>query len=423
MASLFAITAGPGTAQVKATIDRAEKLFEQEDYYNALPLFEELIYKGQDVTNSHLKAGMCNLFLSQPDKGLTHIRQARNPQNEVNPNYQFWLGRAYHLTMKIDSALHCYRKYLMVASPSDDYRKGVEDLIAQIHRTEIHFLHGEKAPFDVQNLGENVNSTYTEHSPLLSPDGRVLVFTSRRPLFANEVPEADGQYAEKLYYSVLASDGKWGKAFPLHPRSRLKGQFSSVQWLGKSDRLLLYSPDHGGSLWETELNGIEFGEPVASRLEVPARYFRPDGSFTPGMERLVYVNNTLFDGTYDLYMAEPRTESRWGKPWKISPMLNSPDDEISPVWLSDGKTMVFSSRGLSGLGGYDLFRTVYDPQTRTFSEPENLGYPINSPGNDTHYFEVERGKKMFIASARASGLGSTDIYLIVPHQEASARDW
>jgi hypothetical protein len=423
MAALFAITTRISTAQVAETLNRAEKLFEQEDYYNSLPLYEELIYKGEDNVNSHLKAGMCHLFLSKPEKGLEHIKKAASPQNEVNPNYQFWLGRAYHLNMKIDSALRCYRKYLVVASQNDEFRKGVEDLIAQVHRTEIHFLHGDKAPYEVANLGENINTPFTEHSPLVSDDGKIMVFTSRRPLFANEVPEADGQYASKLYYSLLQADGKWGKALPLHPRSGHKGQFSSVQWIEKSDKILLFSADHGGSLWSSERDGDEFKDPQLVKSQVPAKFFRPDGCFSPSMDKIIFVNNSLFDGTYDLFVSEKRTEAKWGKPWKVSKLLNTTDDEIAPIWLEDGKTIVFSSKGLKGLGGYDLYKSVYDAETHTFSEPENLGYPINTPGNDTHYFEVEKGRKMYISSARASGMGSTDIYLITPNDHSASNSW
>lgn len=422
IAALLAITHQTLQAQVAATLDKAEKLFEQEDYYNALPLYEELIYKGQDNINSHLKAGMCYLFLSKPEVGLSYIKRAKTPQNEVNPYYQFWLGRAYHLNMKIDSALQSYRKYLLVASTNDDFRKGVEELIGQIHRTEIHFLSGELSPYQITNLGESVNSPYTEHSPICTPDGKLMVFTSRRPLFANEVPEADGEYASKLFYSIKHADGKWSKALPLFPRANLKTQYASVQFIDNGDKLLLYCNDNGSSLWTAERDGNEFKDPVAFQTELPARYFRPDGCFNPGMDKVIFANNTLFDGTYDLFVAERKTELKWFKPWKINKSINSSDDEIAPIWLEDGKTIVFSSKGLKGLGGYDLYKTIYDHETKTFSEPENLGYPINTPGNDTHYFEMPGGKEMFISSARAGGVGGNDIYLIVPTPTMSKQE-
>jgi len=420
MATLFAITTNASLqAQTSETLHRAEKLFEQEDFYNSLPLFEEAIFKGEDLENSNLKAGMCLLFLSKPEAGLQHIKRAKNAQNEVNPNYQFWLGRAYHLNMKIDSALRCYRKYLVVASTNDEFRKGVEDLIGQIHRTEIHFLSGEKEPYDVTNLGENVNSPFTEHSPIVSKDGQILVFTSRRPLFANETPEADGQFASKLYYSIKQTTGVWSKAIPLHPRSNNKIQFTSVQWVG--DKLILMSPEHGGSLWEVEREGVEFKDPVAMKTEIPAKYFKPDGNFNLSMDRVMFANNSLFDGTYDLYMVERRTEAKWSKPWKITKNINSSDDEIAPIWMEDGKTIVFSSKGLKGLGGYDLYKTVYDAETKTFTEPENLGYPINTPGNDTHYFELNKGRTIFLSSSRANGQGGADIYMLKPSEEAHSK--
>jgi hypothetical protein len=402
-------------SQTSVTLQKAEKLFEQEDFYNALPLFEELIYKNEDVTNSNLKAGMCNLFLSRPEEALRQIKIARTPQNEVQPFYQFWLGRAYHLNMKIDSALMCYRKYLVVSSPQDEYRKGVENLIAQVHRTEVHFI-GEKAPYDVINLGENINTRYTEHSPLVAPDGKMIIFTSRRPLQANEVPEADGEYTSKLYFSVMQADGKWAKAQPLFSALSGKKQFSSVQWISNA-KLLIHSASDGGQLWMADREGNELHEPVVYKTGVPERYFRPDGNFNKSMDKVLFVNNTIFDGTFDLYMIEKKTEAKWNKPWKLPRFLNSDDDEIAPVWLEDGKTIVFSSRSSSGLGGYDLYKTTYDAETRTFTEPVNLEYPINTPGNETHYCEIEKGKKMFISSARANSLGGTDIFMIIPHVE------
>ncbi|HRH36323.1 MAG TPA: hypothetical protein PKY12_14755, partial [Catalimonadaceae bacterium] len=310
----------------------------------------------------------------------------------------------------------------VVASQGDDFRKGVEDLIGQIHRTEIHFVSGDQAPYNVSNLGEQVNSPYTEHSPLVSNDGKIIVFTSRRPLFANELPEADGEYTSKLFYSIKLAEGKWSKALPLHPKSNLKAQFATIQWIENSEKLLLYSSENGGSLWEVERDGDEFKDPRPFRADVPSRYFRPDGTFNPGMDKIIFANNTLFDGTYDLFMVERRTESKWGKPWKLNKFINSPDDEIAPMWMEDGKTLVFSSKGIKGLGGYDLYRTRYDAETRTFSEPENLGYPINTPGNDTHYFELDKGKVMFISSARAGGVGGTDIYMITPNDTFSKHE-
>ncbi len=412
----WAITTTTSSAQQSDLLPKAEKLFEQEDYYHALKLFEELIYRGEDPVNSNMKAGMCFLFLSMPEKGLIHIKKAKNGQNNVNPNYQFWLGRAFHLNMKIDSALMCYRRYLATSSPSDEYRRGVEDLIAQIHRTEVHFLSGDKSPYQILNLGENINSLYTEHSPIVSPDGKILVFTSRRPLFADEVSEPDGQYAGKLFYSLKDASGKWSRAMALHPRSGNKAQFSSIQFLGKSDKLLLYSPENNGILWETEWDEKEFKSPVLSKIALPVHYFNPDGHFNPVADRIAFADNSLFDGTYDLFMAERKTEAKWGKAWKISKAINSPEDEIAPMWLSDGKTLVFASRGLKGLGGFDLYKTTYFPDSKTFSEPENMGYPINTPGNDTHF--IEAGKDIFISSARANGMGGNDIYMLTPTDQA-----
>jgi tetratricopeptide (TPR) repeat protein len=406
--------------QYESIEKKAESYYNKEDYHNAAQLFEELIFKNYNLENSYLKGGISFLFLSKPEKGLNYIKKARTPENEVNPNYNFWLGRAYHLNMKMDSALMGYRKYLAVASQNDEYRKGVEELIGQIHRTEIHFLTGDSGPYTVKNVGENINSIYTEHSPLVTSDGKILVFTSKRPLFADERLEGGGEYADKLFYAVRGENGKWEKAQPLFPTKSAKHRYSAIQFIG-GNKLLLYNQDEGGSLWTAEIEGDHFKEPVKSNLNIPAKYFMNNGAINSSLDRIVFVGNTLFEGTFDLFMVEKKTEAKWGKPWKLGRYHNSTDDDIAPFWAEDGVTLVYSSKGLPGLGGYDLYKTKYDPLTKSFSQPENFGYPINTPGNETHYYEVTQGHKktIYISSARFGGFGETDIYEVEYNPELS----
>lgn len=408
-------------AQYESIEKKAEAYYNKEDYHNAAQLFEELIFKKYNLENSYLKAGISFLFLSKPEKGLTYIKSARTPQNETNPNYNFWLGRAYHLNMKMDSALMGYRKYLALAPQNDEYRKGVEELIGQIHRTEIHFITGDAGPYNVKNAGENINSIYTEHSPMVTSDGQIMVFTSKRPLFADERLESGGEYADKLFFATKDSEGKWNKAQPLFPTKNVRRKFTAIQFLEGGKKLLLYNQEEGGSLWLAERDGDHFKEPVKSNLNIPAKYFLNNGTINNSLDKIVFVGNTLFEGTFDLFMVEKVTESKWGKPWKLGRYHNSTDDDIAPFWCDDGVTLVYSSKGLPGLGGYDLYKTKYDAYARTFSQPENFGYPINTPGNETHYYEINNGgrKTIFISSARFGGFGETDIYEVEYNPDVS----
>src|SRR5690606_30514347 len=78
----------------------------------------------------------------------------------------------------------------------------------------------------------------------------------------------------------------------------------------------------------------------------------------------------------------------------------------------DMVTLYFSSKGHKNMGGYDIFRSVYDPKEGKWSPAENLGYPINTPDDDIFYITSADGKRAYYSSVREDGLGYTDIYLI-----------
>ncbi|MBC7485455.1 MAG: PD40 domain-containing protein [Cytophagaceae bacterium] len=73
------------------------------------------------------------------------------------------------------------------------------------------------------------------------------------------------------------------------------------------------------------------------------------------------------------------TESKWSAPQLFSDKINTIYDEHGPYLHPDGKTMYFSSNGLNSVGGFDIFKTVYSDATKSWSDPENIGFPTIQP--------------------------------------------
>src|SRR5690606_27638471 len=78
----------------------------------------------------------------------------------------------------------------------------------------------------------------------------------------------------------------------------------------------------------------------------------------------------------------------------------------------DDVTLFFSSKGRKGMGGYDVFKSTFDPVKNEWSEPVNLGYPINTPDDDIYFVTTKDGKRAYYSSVREDGMGYTDIYMI-----------
>ena len=80
--------------------------------------------------------------------------------------------------------------------------------------------------------------------------------------------------------------------------------------------------------------------------------------------------------------------------------------------LPDGKTLYFASQGHSSMGGYDIFSSVWDEKTNTWTKPQNIGYPLNTPeDNMTIYFSADR-HSAYLSAIRKDGLGDLDIYRV-----------
>ncbi|HPA66799.1 MAG TPA: hypothetical protein PLA42_01615 [Tenuifilaceae bacterium] len=103
---------------------------------------------------------------------------------------------------------------------------------------------------------------------------------------------------------------------------------------------------------------------------------------TPGT--YVYYSSYGSTTTYgkDIFRIQLQDNGSWSKPENLGDVVNSNFDEDYPYIIPDGVTLYFASKGHYGMGGYDIFRTVFDPTTKRWSPPENLAFPINSPFDD-----------------------------------------
>lgn len=108
-----------------------------------------------------------------------------------------------------------------------------------------------------------------------------------------------------------------------------------------------------------------------------------------------YGNSTSFGR--DIFRIKFQDDGYWSKPEVIGDVVNTFFDDDFPYMSSDGVTLYFASKGHYGMGGYDIYKSVYNPSARKWSTPENLGFPFNSPYDD--YLYVTDGKDSLVCFA------------------------
>ena len=97
---------------------------------------------------------------------------------------------------------------------------------------------------------------------------------------------------------------------------------------------------------------------------------------------------------------------------KLRPAVNTKDDEDFPNITSDNKTLYFSSKGHTSMGGYDIFKALWNPIKRNWGDVNNIGYPLNTPEDNTNYRSSKDGRTGYISALRAKGFGDLDVYSV-----------
>ncbi len=167
---------------------------------------------------------------------------------------------------------------------------------------------------------------------------------------------------------------------------------------------------------------------ITSYLPEKGKWSRPKGvtgkltskdgetsaSFATGGAELFYVsgNSDLSLGGKDILYSKLDEKGRWTDPVNLGSVINTPYDEEGVFITPDGTTLYFASQGHNSMGGFDIYRSERRPGG-TWSAPENLGYPINTPDDEVFYITDRSGKTGYYACIREGGFGAKDICKVV----------
>jgi outer membrane protein OmpA-like peptidoglycan-associated protein len=363
------------------------------------------------------KIGVCYVKSVSQEKSLNYLLKAEKLNPFVAGDINYMLGRAYHYNLKFDDAIKEYNKYKNRLAPQEltDQRKIIEKRVTECETGKK--LVAEPVRVFIDNAGENINSSYPDYSPLVTADGSMMIFTSRREGTTGDGRSLqDNQYFEDIWYSYYM-DGKWEKAQNIGKPLNTKDNDATVGLSPDGQKLFTYlGKSNGGDILESELNGAEWEAPSDNSLKkyVNTDYHESAASFSFDGRAMYYATSKPENsfGMHDLYISYYDDEKeRWGEPTNLGSVINTEYDERSVFMAPDGRTIYFSSTGHETMGDFDIFMSTMDDEGN-WSKPENMGYPINTPGDDRFFVSEASGKKGYYASDKTGGYGEHDIYII-----------
>ena len=145
-----------------------------------------------------------------------------------------------------------------------------------------------------------------------------------------------------------------------------------------------------------------------------------DSSSNHKFARAMYVRDadkTIFwsaedsEGIRNIYTSTLR-DTLWSLPSLLNEQMTSASDEIYPMLSPDGKSLFFSSAGLYGVGGYDIYVSSWNEDSNDWDAPVNMGFPYSSPADDFLYIDTEDGHHSVFASNRGCSADSVWVYVL-----------
>lgn len=297
-----------------------------------------------------------------------------------------------------------------------------EELTKQARRLLNNSVFAQQAmanpvPFEPVNMGKAINSPQPEYYPCITTDDATFLFTR-----LIEDPNAYEGVQEDLLLSSI-KEGEWSDAAGVFPINTVKNEGAAT--LSPDGQILIFTacelhgdwgPNRSGvgscDLFYSMRKGGRWSPPRNMGQPINTVHWESQPSMAADGKTLYFIRGRRGQGGItgmDIYVSELQANGEWGRPRRLPRVINTEYDEESVMIHPDGRTLYFSSRGHTGMGGLDIFMTQKDDDG-LWSTPKNLGYPINTHNDENSLLVSSAGDVAFFASDRDGGFGDLDLY-------------
>lgn len=399
------------------------------NFYQASLIADKLIQMEPDNSNFNYRKGRAMITLtSDPalalpylEKGAVSTRKNYDAQspNESSAPYDvyYFLAKCYHLNGDLNKAQEFYQKFL----DTEKDKKSVLRRYANLGLEQVTVARREMAAnknYVIQNIGGVVNGSDPDYASIVALDGSSLYFTSRRLWSNGGNAEQKDIYMNLHWEDIYVSykeNGTWGAPQILDFCTPDNNQ-ASVS-ISKDERQVYTYNDLSGNGDIYVSNFIKGEFKSLEKLSIPrinTTSWEPHFVMSPDGNTIFFVSDREGGfGGRDIYRLERLENGEWSRdPINMGPEINSAFDEDSPFISLDGRTLYFSSNGPLSMGGFDIMKSTMSADG-SWSAPSNMGYPLNSTGDDIFFTTVASGEMAYFTSYRKGGYGEKDIYSVV----------
>jgi outer membrane protein OmpA-like peptidoglycan-associated protein/tetratricopeptide (TPR) repeat protein len=407
--------------------DKAIRAFSQRSYSECIGLMKDVIAIEPDYVDAYYVLGL--IYIKESRMNLKTAKENFLKVISICPSYDVY---AYYHLARIAYGAQDYRSaydYIVLFLEDVDKIKSDEDYDEAIRIKDFSKFYADMlshpVPFEPRPV-PGISTEYDEYLAIISPDNEMALFTRKIKTEGrkDDITSQSG-LKEKFMYS-LRKDGEFGRGQLMpYPFNKFDNEGGATVTINNkllyytlckytSDRRyyncdICYSENING----TWTNIVSIGANVNTE-----NTWESQPSVTSDGKTLYFVSDRAGGyGGYDIYKTTKSKRGEWGLPENVGDVINTSGNEKTPFIHTDSQTLYFSSDGLMGLGGYDIFYSRLN-EKGNWSDPKNIGYPINSFDDDVGFFVSTDGHYGYFASNKFEGFGGWDLYSFDLYEEA-----
>ena len=354
--------------KVQLKITDATSKYYKNNFKGALNLYKEALALDKHNPKASFGIAQCYYSMKNYEKAKQYSEDAFRVDPKVDNDIKYLMGNIYFRLSEFDRAEKYYTAFSSTIKPEKAKDYSVDLLIKQLSYAKVEIQKPTKV--EIKNMGENINTKNPEFAPCISQDGKYMIFTSRR---SNTMGGGIDINYDFLYFSDI--------------------------YLCK---------------WDEDIN--DWGKPSNNIGKVNTEFHDGGLGFTSENSLLVYRNIMNVTRSGDIYIAKQSDSESWASPKpiayknkKISKKINSTYFESSASITADEKYIYFVSERPGGSGHADIY--YVEKKGKNYTEPVNAGTTINTSGDEKCVFIHPSGKILFFTSdSRENSIGSYDIY-------------
>ena len=387
---------------LKDHLQKGDRYYQRKDYENALKNYLEALALDNNDALANFKAGVSFLNKETYSEAVAYLERAYQLKPDVDPRINYHLAMAYQED----------HQYAKAREHFEAFKVKYKSLAGVVNQKIMECILGDSLMRITSNATVNpldeINTTFAETFPLLTPDGKNLIFTSNRSDDTYQIKSATN--FEDVYISGR-DGGQWRAPHKIGANVNVRLAEAAVSLSPDGKTLFLYYEEGHGNIYTSRLENGEWSPPAPLNRFVNHPHYRESSAcLSPDGKKLYFSSNRPGGkGGYDLYVCLLGSNGDWGRPSNLGSVINTRGDEEFPFLHADGTTMYFSSNGHATLGHHDIFMSTVE--NGNWATPANLGFPVNTRGYEGN-FVLSQDKTTGFLSSRRGKAQDLNIYRV-----------